>query len=357
MNFRQATASYEHWMRCCTTVVEADLRAKHAKMREDAFVFFRGTFYRWIELWPQVCRELIRAPKVLAVGDLHVGNFGTWRDDEGRLCWGVDDFDEAYPLPYTNDIVRLGASVKILIDAGDLSIKLKDACASILKGYSQSLRAGGCPIVLAEHEQNLEALGFDALKRPKNFWKQLNALPVTQGFPSDARKAIEKSLPDLNLKCKVVRRKAGVGSLGQQRFVAIANWRGGCIAREAKAMTPSACVWLSGGVGHSQSHYKQAITGAVRSHNPFQEIVGAWLIRRLSPDTSRIEIADLPKDRDEETLLHAMGSETANVHAGAKRQIKHVLADLRRRDSDWLLNAAKRMAKAIRHDWKDYKEG
>ncbi len=34
--------------------------------------------------------------QVLAVGDLHVNSFGTWRDAEGRLCWGLDDFDEAY---------------------------------------------------------------------------------------------------------------------------------------------------------------------------------------------------------------------------------------------------------------------
>jgi len=32
---------------------------------------------------------------VLAVGDLHVENFGTWRDAEGRLIWGVNDFDES----------------------------------------------------------------------------------------------------------------------------------------------------------------------------------------------------------------------------------------------------------------------
>jgi uncharacterized protein DUF2252 len=38
-------------------------------------------------------QEVARAPQVLAVGDLHVGCFGTWRDREGRLCWGIDDFD------------------------------------------------------------------------------------------------------------------------------------------------------------------------------------------------------------------------------------------------------------------------
>jgi uncharacterized protein (DUF2252 family) len=53
------------------------------------------------------CAQLADAPQVLAVGDLYTENFGTWRDAEGRLVWGVNDLDEAHPLPYTNDLVRL----------------------------------------------------------------------------------------------------------------------------------------------------------------------------------------------------------------------------------------------------------
>src|SRR3984885_16194591 len=87
------TASYEMWMRSCAKVRQSDLRSKHELMRETSFAFFRGTFYRWAQLWPTVCSDLCGAPKVLAVGDLHVNSFGTWRDAEGRLCWGVDDFD------------------------------------------------------------------------------------------------------------------------------------------------------------------------------------------------------------------------------------------------------------------------
>ena len=124
-------------------------------MRESAFLFLRGTFYRWAQMWPRICGDLCRAPKVLAVGDLHVNSFGTWRDAEGRLCWGVDDFDESYPLAYTNDLVRLAASLKIVIDAGSLSIQFKDGCDGILDGYRRSLREGGDPIVLAEREQKL----------------------------------------------------------------------------------------------------------------------------------------------------------------------------------------------------------
>src|SRR5262245_41565024 len=102
----ESTRRYERWMKRCMPVVAAALREKHDKMRKDRFEFFRATYYRWAELWPMLCPDLATAPKLLAIGDLHVGSFGTWRDNEGRLCWGIDDFDEAYSLPYTNDLVR-----------------------------------------------------------------------------------------------------------------------------------------------------------------------------------------------------------------------------------------------------------
>ncbi|MGC1810589.1 MAG: DUF2252 family protein, partial [Candidatus Binataceae bacterium] len=103
MDIQRATLGYESWMRSCTTVIQSDLRSKHEQMKADLFMFFRGTFYRWAQVWPKVCADLRDAPDVLANGDLHANSFGTWRDSEGRLAWGVDDFDEAYPLPYTND--------------------------------------------------------------------------------------------------------------------------------------------------------------------------------------------------------------------------------------------------------------
>ena len=355
MNIVNATQSYENWMRNCTTVVEAHLRLKHKQMKTDPFLFFRGTFYRWIQLWPKICPDLRDAPKVLAVGDLHIGSFGTWRDEEGRLSWGVDDFDESYPLPYTNDLVRLAASVKMAIDSEDLTIKLKEGCNTILQGYQKTLRAGGRPIVLAEHKNYLDKLGVKAFKPPDDFWKKLNALPaVNHGVPRDAKQALQKMLPGTNLDCKLFRREAGMGSLGQQRFVAIADWEGGCIAREAKAMLPSSCVWLNGQTGCHRLYYEEAIESAVRSHDPFQKVVDRWLIRRLSPESNPIEIADLPEERDEETLLHAMGSEAANVHLGRERQTNNILKDLRRRKANWLRSAAKDMAKAIEREWRDY---
>jgi hypothetical protein len=133
---------------------------------------------------------------------------------------------------------------------------------------------------------------------------------------------------------KVVRRQAGLGSLGQKRFVAIGRWQGGFIAREAKSMLPSACAWLNDQIGHRQSYYEEAISSAIRSPDPFQVIEGSWLIRRLSPDSN------------------PMVSETANVHLGTKGQATKILNDLQKRKSNWLRDAAARMARVVEKDWK-----
>src|ERR1019366_10507375 len=197
----------------------------------------RGSFYRWVQLFPELCPDLLQDSKVLAVGDLHVSSFGTWRDSEGRMSWGVDDFDESYPLPFTHDLVRLAVSLKIVNDSGALTSKFKQGCDIILEGYRETLKQGGRPFVLAEHEASLEKLGIAAIKPPKHFWSKLLDRPaVRRGLPDDARTALERMMPAPKLDYKIVQREAGMGSLGQQRFVAIAEWNGGCVAREAKAM-------------------------------------------------------------------------------------------------------------------------
>jgi hypothetical protein len=130
---------------------------------------------------------------------------------------------------------------------------------------------------------------------------------------------------------------------------------GGYLAREAKATIPSASAWKEGKKGRVEIYYEKAISSAVRSHDPFQLVFGNWLVRRLSPDSNPIEIDKLPKERDEYKLLRAMGQEAANVHLGTKSQIKGVLHDLKRRKSNWLRRAGKKMAKAIEKEWQEYK--
>src|SRR5215475_2771316 len=127
-----ATKEYEDWLRTRVRVVEEDFLLKHREMAKSRFSFLRATFYRWVPLWRDVCADLAEAPRVLAVGDLHLENFGTWRDQEGRLIWGINDLDEAARMPYTLDLVRLVTSVIIAGRENKLKISPAQAASAVL---------------------------------------------------------------------------------------------------------------------------------------------------------------------------------------------------------------------------------
>jgi len=356
MTIQQATQHYERWLAGFLEIVPEDLTAKHAKMAGAVFPFLRATYYRWAQLFPHLCKEPSRAPQVLAVGDLHVENFGTWRDAEGRLVWGINDFDETCRLPYTHDLVRLATSAHLAIADGHLKIDAKEACESILGGYREGLEAGGRAFVLAEHAKSLREMATVRLNDPQKFWGKLDGLPTWQGeVPPRVVIGISKMLPKPDLPRRIVHRVAGLGSLGRQRFVAIADWHGGRIAREAKALAPSAAVWAFGGDGATKVLYENIMEQAVRSPDPWVKVRRRWIVRRLAPDCSRVELSELPEEREETRLLRAMGWETANVHLGS-RSAHALLVDLAARQGDWLHEAAKVMLAAVQEDWESWRQ-
>ena len=355
MTMYTATQQYETWLGRQIPLVRPDLIVKHSAMKRDTFSFLRATFYRWAQVWPQLCADTARAPAVLAVGDLHVENFGTWRDAEGRLIWGINDFDEAYPLPYTNDLVRLAVSAKLAIDADQLGLTPKDACDAILTGYMEGLQSGGQPFVLSERHLWLREIATSSLRDPVRFWQKMRTLPPVKGaIPQSARAALDQLMPESGLSYRLRRRVSGLGSLGRPRYVALGEWHGGNIAREAKALVPSACLWANNGNGPHTIMYQSLADQAVRSRDPFTRVLDNWLVRRLSPYCSRIALESLPKKRDEDRLLYAMGWETANVHLGSRKTMKAVQRDLSTRKANWLRTAAKTMTKSTISDWKQW---
>jgi hypothetical protein len=357
MNIIKATHRFEEWLGRHTPLVKADLRLKHERMAEAVFPFLRATFYRWMQIWPEVCPDLAKAPRVLAVGDLHVENFGTWRDIEGRLVWGVNDFDEAAVLPYTIDLVRLATSAIFAIEDGHLALKPKDACASILEGYKESLVHGGRPYVLEEENTWLRQIATGVLRDPVHFWQKMDGLPRVRGeVPASAREALEHLMPERGLTYRTVRRVAGLGSLGHIRVVAIALCHGARVAREAKALTPSSVYWATEDDRPSEILYQAIISRAVRCPDPFVQLRGHWIVRRLSPHCSRIELSVLPTDRDERRLLSAMGWETANIHLGTVDAQKYNRGHLARLKPGWLYTAAKKMEEAVTGDWRAWKK-
>jgi len=346
MDILESTREFERWMAERIPIVKPDLAQKHKRMADSAFVFLRGTFYRWVQLWPGVCAALVDAPGVPSVGDLHVENFGTWRDVEGRLVWGVNDVDEACSLPYAADLVRLATSAELASRESRFDVTVADLCDAILEGYTTSLERGGRPFVLAENRRWLRRIALNELRDPAVYWPKFDVLPSASGEIPHA--ALRSALPDPRLPYRVVRRVAGVGSLGRRRVVALAEWYGARIAREAKAWLPSAAVWATGRASIAVDALK-LLARAARAPDPFVRLRDGWIVRRLAPDCSRIELSDLPKVRDELKLLQAMGAEAANCHASNPRAIRN---DLKRRPRRWLERAASAMADAVENEWR-----
>jgi Uncharacterized protein conserved in bacteria (DUF2252) len=356
MDIVTATREFEKWVRRQIDVVPGQLSDKHKLMAKDPVQFLRGTFYRWAQVFPEVCADLAKSTRVLAVGDLHIASFGTWRDGFGRLIWGIDDFDEAYSLPYTCDLVRLAVSAVIDASEGEIGVGVRNVCDVVLEGYIDGLSAGGRAFVLEEQHKWLRGIALDCLDVPSEFWKKMDALlPVRKNPPKGARKALEALLPAAGLEYRVVRRTAGVGSLGHPRYVAVAEWHGGQIALEAKAATPSACVW-AGHRRNNQIYYQTILDNAVRCPDPFVRLCDRWLVRQLAPDSSPIEIESMRGQRNQDRLLHAMAWEAANVHLGTARTRERILSDVKKRPGKWLQSAVKNMAGAVIDDWKEWKK-
>jgi hypothetical protein len=305
VNIVEATASYEAWLRKqLSLVLDDDVALKHKRMAEASFPFLRATYYFWLaRLFEHSPAGLADAPEVVAIGDLHVENFGCWRDLEGRLAWGVNDFDEVAALPYTFDLLRLAASAVLAVREGHLPLAERDVSDLVLRGYLESLASGGKPFVAGTHHRWLAVPRGSAA----GFWHALAKLPALGDppLPDDAEDALRELEPQGGWRPTLHRRVAGLGSLGHRRATAV----GDVVAREVKELSPPAGVWL----GRPHVEVSRPTVGPSWAPDPMLLVSGNWQGRRLAPDCVKLTLADYGHG-EERHLVHAMGFETANVH-------------------------------------------
>lgn len=166
---------------------------------------------------------------------------------------------------------------------------------------------GGRPFVLGEEHGWLCSIAESKLRDPVVFWEKMDRLPTLKAeVPESAREALEHITPEPGLRYRLARRVAGLGSQGHARLVAIADWRGGRVAREAKALVPSSWHWLNPKQTPAEILYSAVLRRAVRCPDPYLQLRGHWIVRRLSPHCSRIELDALGSCRGELRLLDAM---------------------------------------------------
>lgn len=346
MDIFASTRRYEEWLAGAAPVVPEHLAAKHEMMKESPFAFLRGTYYHWaLEL-----ASLGLGARCPSVGDLHIENFGTWRDAEGRLVWGINDYDEAAILPWQNDLLRLIASAFLALDADCLDLKPAVIVSAVLAGYRKGLSRGPRIYTLAEKNDWLRDIVKSQTKHPDTFFEKLTGQPKTDP-PSEVKQLLTASLPAGAEDVVFVLRKAGMGSLGKARYAVIALWNGGLIAREARAVCPPAQNAF-GTAADSLS--EQIAAGRKSSPDPFRRMEGRWLIRRLAPDCAKVETELLERAADQEKLLVAMGRETAAVHLTGS--IDAVAAELDETPDRWFRDTAGDLADLIRNEQKRWRK-
>lgn len=340
--------AYETWLARALgdALVPDDLKAKRKKMKESPFLFLRATCWRWAELAGELCPDLVEAPRIASVGDAHVGNFGLWRDGEGRLVWGVNDYDEAAVTAWPLDLVRLAASALLADDR----LSAREVASVILEGYGEGLARPAAAVLERDGLWLRDLFAADDRKRLKE-WKQLlGAKAAKAPPPARFRAALAAASPADAPKPRFAPRVAGAGSLGRMRIVAsLEEYRGGPLAREAKALVPS-CWNRKAAPGALQG----LAGGRYRAPDPWLRLHGEVIVRRLSPNSRKLEFAEHP-ERGRARLLQAMARDIAAIHAADTKRLSALRADLNERKAGWLRAAARKVAAATEREWKAWK--
>ncbi len=118
------------------------VRLKIGRMSADPFAFFRGSCHLFASAWPELCPP-DEGPSILACGDLHVENFGAYRDDEGEYFYDINDFDEAAFASCAIDPTRCATS--ILLAAESWKLTPLDANGLVLAYLDRYRSAVGSP--------------------------------------------------------------------------------------------------------------------------------------------------------------------------------------------------------------------
>jgi uncharacterized protein (DUF2252 family) len=324
------------------------LSLKLALLRKDPFSFFRGTNPLFLEFLPR-SHFVLRAPCVLICGDLHLENFGAFKGDN-RLCYfDVNDFDEACLAPFTFDVVRFIASIKVAAPGFGMSpAQARILVRRFFKAYLHSI-ADGKPrwierslaqgvfralLRRATNRTRRELLSrFTKLKAGERRIRNDGARSL-RADPTDRprlRRLLAKfALPGVGRSFfKLIdasRRIAGCGSLGLMRYILLVRGRGSPdqnFALDLKYAAPSAVAdrlaqpqpqWANEAqrvvsIQRAMQAISPALLRAVRFDNRY------FVLKELQPSIDRLDLAQWrSKPRRILQAVEGMGHVAAWAH-------------------------------------------
>lgn len=324
------------------------LKRKRERMLASPLGFLRGAapfFAALLKLEPGVLQGLPGATAL--VGDLHLENFGTWRDASGALRFHVNDFDESFDGPVAYDLLRLVTSVLLSREQLEVSgSQALELARAVLEGHVKGIR--GAPLKAPELVQRLlreagkvgEAkLAERRLASSTRFLREPRQPPAPRQLVAQVPRLLQawvESLPEaerpgaaaLTLH-DVVRRISGTGSLGAERLLALVAgdetgpWLLELKAARAPCASPEA---HAGAAAHVVAAERKALKAPPGLFG-FAEGAGAsFVVHRMRGGEGKLEVAWLREAKAEPRALEALFE-----HLG------HLAGEAHRAGSDWRL--------------------
>ena len=331
-----------------------DLRqAKYCKMAESPHAFFRGANHLFWE-------EHLEDPRLEAFGgdlrtgawlqgDLHALNYGSFHDDDGRIVYDLNDFDEVLVEDYQLDLWHLAISVELLsreLRVGDVRA-LPEAYRESMgrfQGTDRELQlrldADSAWGRVDDFLEDVERLDRDDMLEEWTEGAELAHDSKLEALDDETWERVAAALDHRYRVLDVARRlDAGTGSLGVERFYVLVDDGGRRRILDLKEQgEPSALAfakpeysdWFEGAfdspaervvVGH------KALAHDVDDHLDNLEIDGLSLtVRELSPWKKSFPLAELDSDARFEKLVDQWAYLAAGAHARSDRD----------HDEDWL---------------------
>ncbi len=224
------------------------LRLKFKLMGQSSFAFFRGACAVFARDWSRLSPPR-PGPPILVCGDLHLENFGAFRDDERAFHFDINDFDEALVAPCAIDPVRCATSILLAanlwklsaLEANGLVLAYLDEYRAAVTSRPQArledvdaprLESGPIGLILGKtalgtqsqlldlHTERLKN-GTRRIVRDKRKHPELDADVAEKVFSAVADYGRAKGESEAYRPLDATGRIAGVGSLGLRRYLVL----------------------------------------------------------------------------------------------------------------------------------------
>ncbi len=373
--------------------ISSILPQKYAKLRKNAFAFFRGTCHLFYHDLP-VSLITSSAPVVWICGDLHLENFGTYKGEDRQIYFGINDFDEGALAPCTWDITRLVISIFLVAECLQLDRSTAQSLANLyLSSYANTLTIGRIQSIVEDnaqgivksllkdlHKRNRIELLDDRTKLIKDR-RQLKCdnekiLTITPQKYQQIARSIDswarlQANPDFFEILDIGFRVAGTGSLGLDRYLILVVGKGSPDNNYLLDFKQQPISVLQPYLSKQPQWQNQAmrvmtVQNLVQSAPPtllaaIELDDSSYLLRELQPTQDKITLkADKVDLSQLEKLIDTMAQTTAFAHLhGSGKSGAAIAQDLINfgNNSDWqqeLLTYAQEYTKQVELDYQDF---